>query len=139
MLNLTPTDAYYRVAQVLEGTLSVPSTDLQSKDYLDISLYAEKILIDSFRKSAETGLNTVTYPSTYTLITTLFKATKKYYNVYETERRDVAVTAFASQLYVPILSELVNGINNTYITVEDGKYLLNSAYRSMSDTSNVER
>ena len=48
IINTAPLDTYYGVAQVLENTLTVPDDKLRSKDYLDISLYANTILNDSF-------------------------------------------------------------------------------------------
>lgn len=146
IINIAPLDTYNWVAKVLENTLTVPDDQLKSKDYLDISLYAHTILNDSFDRWKDEkswtggGANFVTLESTYTLVSTLFQASKKYYDhPDQASRKDIALTAFASQLYVPILRDLTNGIYSVFIQVQDWRYFLKPAYIKPNESANIDR
>jgi hypothetical protein len=99
---------------------------------------------ERYKKGEESGasakdVNLITLPSTYSLISTLFSATKKYYDDKDqAERRDVALTAFASQFYVPIMRNLYEGVDRTFMTKSDGKYLLSSSYVKPDGSANID-
>lgn len=78
--------------------------------------------------------------STYTLVSTLFQASKKYYDhPDQASRKDIALTAFASQLYVPVLRNLTSGLYATFTQVQDGRYFLKPAYVKPNENANIDR
>ncbi len=116
-------DTYSPTAREIANTLS--STDIDSKDYFDIALYAFHVL-----KKAESGGKffdeAILANATYDLIRTIFLATDRY--VKTSEKKEEAYKSISIQFYDQILSTLVNSIYNMFTEVDEDRIFLKSKY-----------
>lgn len=116
-------DTYSPTAREIANTLS--STDIDSKDYFDIALYAFHVL-----KKAESGGKffdeAILANATYDLIRTIFLATDRY--VKTSEKKEEAYKSISIQFYDQILSTLVNSVYSMFTEVDEDRIFLKSKY-----------
>lgn len=116
-------DTYSPTAREIANTLS--STDIDSKDYFDIALYAFHVL-----KKAESGGKffdeAVFANATYELIRTIFLATDRY--IKWTDKKEEAYKSISIQFYDQIMNMLVNSVYMIFTEVDEDRIFLKSKY-----------
>lgn len=118
-------DTYTPTADGLQRTLD--NSNIVSKDYFDIALYAYQLL-----KKAQDGQNfteeSFSSKATYDLIGTLFSATEKYIQGLPSSEQKLAYQTLIIQFYAPIANTITRSLYEKYSTYIDTKIFLGKNY-----------
>jgi hypothetical protein len=118
-------DTYTPTADGLQRTIE--NSDIDSKDYFDVALYAYQLL-----KKAQDGQNfteeSLSSKATYDLIGTLFSATEKYIQWLPPSEQKLAYQTLIIQFYAPISNTITRSLYGKYSTYIDQKIFLNKNY-----------
>lgn len=118
-------DTYTPTADGLERT--VDDSNIESKDYFDVALYAYQLL-----KKAQDGQNftdeSLQSKATYALIGTIFSATEKYIQWLPLNEQKLAYQTLIIQFYAPIANTIAHSIYVKYATYIDQKIFLDKKY-----------
>ena len=119
-------DTYTPTADGLMETLD--NSNIESKDYFDIALYAYQLLQKTQDKQMFT-YESITSRATYELVDTLFGATTKYIDWLATpELQKAAYQTLVIQFYAPIAATLNRSLYSTYGSYYDGKIYIDRQY-----------
>ncbi len=114
-------DTYTPTADGLKQTID--NSNIESKDYFDIALYAYQLLQKAQDGQVFTN-ESLSSKATYDLMGTLFNATEKYISGLDAEAQKSAYQTLVIQFYAPIASTLTKSLYATYATnIEDKLYL----------------